>query len=253
MKADLFTEPVIGETGDHRGSWSPGPWLASGVKENTPPNVPTGVVRGGAGERMRAEKILAPTDMELAASAQKDNEGAFAELVRRHMERAIQLAYVTVGNYEDARDISQEAFVKAHRALGRFQMKSQFSTWFYRILMNTAKDFMRKQKWKRFLTWKSQEEMETFFEKVEAPGEVAQKNVAAAELGTHITEAVAKLPIKQRWIFSLRYLEGLSLREIAVITGLTEGTIKAALHFAVQKFKKEMLPYLREGGMSYGF
>ena len=253
MKKDRFKGSIRQETGDCRVDWNRRSLLTNEVKENRPRNVPAGVVRGGAGEWMSVEKMIASTDAELVAASQKGNEGAFTELVRRHKERAIQLAYVTVGHYEDARDISQEAFVKAHRALDRFQMKSQFSTWFYRILMNTAKDFMRKQKWKRFLTWKSQEEMENFFERVEAPGDAAQENVVGAELGSHMTEAVAKLPLRQRWIFSLRYLEGLSLREIAETTGLAEGTIKAALHFAVQKFKKEMLPYLREGGMSYGF
>ena len=202
---------------------------------------------------MNLEKALEKNDAELVLECRKGSEAAFTELVRRYKEKAVRLACMTVGNYEDARDISQEAFVKVYRSLGRFEMQSQFFTWFYRILMNTAKDFMRRKQWRQFLSWEDREAMENFFEKVPDRGASPRKGILDAELGHRMTHAVQKLPFKQQWIFTLRFVEGFSIREIAQTTGLAEGTVKAALHFAVQKFRKEILPYVQKGGSDYGF
>lgn len=195
-------------------------------------------------------KDMAASDQDLVRSATQgetaDREAAFAGLVRRHMEKAIQLAYLTIGNYEDAKDVSQEAFVKAYRSLDRFEMKAQFSTWLHRILMNTAKDHLRKRKWMNFLSWKTQEGSDNFFETLEASGARPGKNLLDEELGKKMSEAIQSLPFKQRWIFTLRFLEGQSLLEIAKTTRLSEGTVKATLHFAIQKFKKAVFPYLKE-------
>jgi RNA polymerase sigma-70 factor (ECF subfamily) len=186
-------------------------------------------------------------DAELIWEFKNGEEAAFEELVRRHKEKAMKLAYVTVGNYEDAKEISQDAFVKAYRGLKDFELRSKFSTWFYRILMNTAKDYLRKRKWKNFLNWKDPEEMETFFENLTDQKASPNRIMQNRELGEKITEAIKGLPPKQRWIFSLRHLEGLSIQEIAEAADLSEGTVKAALHFASQKFKEKVQPYLKRG------
>ena len=184
------------------------------------------------------------SDAGLILECKQGSEAAFAELIRRHKEKAVQLAYVAVGNYEDAKDISQEAFVKVYRALKDFNMESKFSTWFYRILMNTAKDFHRRKGWRQFLSWRSGEDMDQFFEKVEDRGAPPAKGLLDEELGARMTKAIDRLPMKQRWIFTLRFIEGLSIQEISNITQLSGGTVKSSLHFAVQKFKKEMIPYV---------
>ncbi|MBI4549315.1 MAG: sigma-70 family RNA polymerase sigma factor [Candidatus Omnitrophica bacterium] len=185
-------------------------------------------------------------DLELVAEFQRGNQRAFDELVKRHMNKAMQLAYVVIGNYEDAKDVSQEAFVKAYRALGSFRAQSKFSTWFYRVLMNTAKDFLRQRNWKKFLRWDKSESMENFFESVEDARQSPARELLGAELDQKISRAVAKLPFKQQCVFTLRFIEGLPLKEIAEITGLAEGSVKATIHFAVQKFKQSLFPYLKE-------
>ena len=197
---------------------------------------------------MTETKILERDDATLVLECRKGVESAFTELVRRHKEKAVQLAATVVGNYEDAKDISQEAFVKAYHALGRFQMQSKFSTWFYRILMNTAKDFMRRKKWKQFLAWENPEAMENFFERIPNRTASPGAGVLHQELGQEITQAIKKLPFKQQWIFTLRFVEGLSIREIAETAAVSEGTVKATLHFATEKFEKEIGPYLQKGG-----
>ncbi len=194
------------------------------------------------------EGTVEKSDLDLILEFKGGKEQAFDELVKRHMQKAVQLAYVVLGNYEDAKDASQEAFVKVYGALKDFRMQSKFSTWLYRILLNTAKDFLRKRSWKKFLQWDKKESMDQFFEKVQDErGASPGKELLGRELNQKIAAAVSKLPFKQQYIFTLRFIEGLSLKEIGEATGLAEGSVKATLHFAVQKFKASLSPYLGEG------
>ena len=189
---------------------------------------------------IQASERLMKSDAELVSEAQQGKEQAFSELMGRYKERAIRMVYTHVGNYEDAKDVSQEAFVKTYRALARFESRAKFSTWFYRILMNAANDFLRKRRLMNFLIWKENEAMENFFENVADTRISPDKSLQSRELGERMSRAVQKLPEKQRWIFTLRFLENLTLEQIAETSGLALGTVKASLHFAVQKFKKEL-------------
>lgn len=195
---------------------------------------------------MTLKEPLAKTDAELVQAFKSGQEEAFTQLVHRYRVRAIQMALIVVGNFEDAKDVSQEAFIKVHKALGKFEMKSQFSTWFYRILMNTAKDFMRKKKWEVFLSWKKSEDMQNYFDSIKGPSRSPASAALDSELRLKMTETIKKLPFQQSWIFTLRYLNGFSILQIAEVTELSEGTVKSTLHFAAQKFKKEIFPYLEK-------
>ena len=191
--------------------------------------------------------LLEMTDIELVMEFQRGKENCFDELVKRHMEKATRLAFVTVGNYEEARDISQEAFIKTYRALKGFQFKSKFSTWFYRILMNTAKDHLRTKALKKMIGWKTREDMEVFFEKVADKSFSASYEILGQETEQKISEVMRGLPNKQKWVFTLRFLEEMSIDEISQVTGMAEGTVKATIHFAMQKFKEGLSSYLAEG------
>lgn len=184
-------------------------------------------------------------DHELIVKFKSGDEAAFTALVSRNKEKAVQIAYTMVGNYEDAKDIAQDAFVKSYKALQKFEMKSKFSTWFYRILMNTAKDHFRKKKWQKMISWKSDEDMTHFMESVSDGGAKADQGAMSGELKEQMKLAIRTLPEKQRAIFTLRFLEGMSLKEICEVVNSSEGTVKSSLHFAVQKFKKEMAAYVK--------
>jgi len=196
---------------------------------------------------MSLETASVKTDFDLIDEFKAGNEQAFNELVSRYKEKAVQLACVTVGNYEDAKDVSQEAFVKVYHALKTFEARSKFTTWFYRILMNAAKDFLRKKKWLKFIGSGEKEEGE-IFDRLVDPGVSPVKGLLNKELDHHMASAIKKLPFKQQWVFILRFIEGFSIQEISETAQLAEGTVKATLHFAIEKFKKEMTPYLEEGG-----
>ncbi len=191
------------------------------------------------------------TETVLIERAQKGDDTAYSELVRRNKEKAMKMAAVVVGNWEDAKDVSQDAFVKAYHALKNFKGDSKFSTWFYRILVNTAKDHFRKKKMDRWMKWNKQEDMDVFFDQVSGK-EQTDSAVKHQELGGQMSKAIEKLPEKQKWVFTLRFVEDLSLKEIAEVTGQQEGTVKATLHFAIQKFKEAMNPYLTKGVISHG-
>ena len=206
------------------------------------PSLPAGALGGN---------VLAPSDQDLVRAFQEGDEKAFDQLVRRHMERAIQIAYVAVGNFEDAKDVSQEACVKAYRALRGFQMRSTFSTWLYRVVMNAAKDFLRRRRWKTLLTWKSPEAMGSFFEQVADARADASEGARRHEFDRAVTHAIRALPLRQRWAFTLRFLEGLSIHEVSEAMGVAEGTVKATLHAAGLKFKRDLMPFLGEGGLTH--
>jgi len=186
--------------------------------------------------------LIKMSDEELLSAYQAGNESAFSELVKRYMRRSIQLAYVTIGNFEDAKDVAQEAFVKAHRGLRGFKQQARFSTWLYRIVMNCAKDFLRKKRW--VLIARRSEDDQNYFERLPDPAVGVDAKLLGSELGLQMTGAIKELPFKQQWVFSLRFFEQMSLREISESTQMSVGAVKASLHFAIQKFRAAMRPYL---------
>ena len=183
----------------------------------------------------------------LISKARSGDTGSFSALVELYQERAVRTARSFVGNLEDARDVAQDAFVKAYKNLGRFDSESRFYTWFYRILLNTCKDFLRKKKVRRYLSfWFGKNEPEEELDPVAgAPddGRNAREELMDAETGMLIQSALEKLPFRQRSAFALRYLEGLSLEEIARHMQISEGAIKAELWHAAKKMRRLLKAY----------
>ena len=176
----------------------------------------------------------------LIEEARSGNASSFSVLVEIYQERAIHAANSFVGNLEDARDIAQEAFVKAYENLGRFEAQSRFYTWLYRILINTCKDFLRKKKFRQtFSFWFGREEEEGLDPVVNVvdPSKNASESLLNRELGTSISEALETLPSRQKSVFILRYLEGMSLNEISQTLSLSVGAVKAHLWQAGQKMR----------------
>ncbi len=156
-------------------------------------------------------------------------------------------AYALTGSWEDARDLAQEAFVKAYENLEGFKSESRFYTWFYRILSNGCKDHLRKKKVRAAISFFSGGGGETETaaeERVADRGENAKEALLNRELGGQLYAAIAKLPFRQKNVFVLRYLEGLSLREIGENMGISPGAVKAHLWQAVRKMKEALGPYL---------
>ena len=192
----------------------------------------------------------------LIQKAKQGNLQAFSLLIKMHQERAARTAYSFVGNREDAYDIAQEAFVKAYEALSKFKGGSKFSTWLYRIIANVSKDFLRKKNVRAHL-WinpgRSEEDsMPDAVTSAPSPAPDALYTLMSQELGVAIQQAMEELPFQQKSVFALRYLEGLSLDEIAEALELTTGAVKAHLWQAGQKMKKSMSAFMPGQGASDG-
>ena len=185
----------------------------------------------------------------LVEEARSGNVQSFSALVELYQERAIHAANSFVGNMEDARDITQEAFVKAYEKLADFKAESKFYTWFYRILVNGCKDFLRKRKLRQtFSFWFGKEEDESLDPVMNVTDRTqnASEQLANRELGSSISAAMEALPFRQKSVFVLRYLEGMSMNEIAETLDVSVGAVKANLWQAGQKMKVLLKGVLHE-------
>lgn len=176
---------------------------------------------------MPEQAEAAPTDDELVRRARAGDEGAFSELVIRHRVAVYRAAWRVSGNHAEADDLSQEAFVKAHRALGSFRGESQFRTWVVRIVMNlafTARQMRRPSA--------SIDEVRA----LPAGGPPADRRL----LGTEVRAAVEALPPRQRQVLLLKVYEGLKFQEIADLAGISVGTAKATFFHAVRSLRSRL-------------
>ena len=190
--------------------------------------------------------MLPPTDeKELVERFQNGEKDVFNELVIKYQGKIYNLVYKYVSNSETARDLSQEIFIKAFRALPRFKRQSAFYSWLYRIAINLCIDFIRQQKRGQTLSFEDLTtggNDEVMFNDVSP---LPPDQVEAKELGHIIGKAVEQLPPKQQRVFNLRYHHGLQLKEIAAQLDRSEGTIKAHLHHAHKRLQTLLIPYLK--------
>ena len=153
----------------------------------------------------------------------------FAVLVRQYSEPLYWKVRRLVLNHEDANDVLQNAFLKIWNNLDTFQGKSALSTWLYRIAINEALDFVRRQKNVNSATVSTEDE----------PGVAARlmgdDYFDGDEAQARLQEAVARLPEVQRTVFTLKYFDELKYSEISKILDTSEGALKASYHLAVKK------------------
>lgn len=153
----------------------------------------------------------------------------FAVLVRQYSEPLYWKVRRIVLNHEDANDVLQNAFLKIWNNLDTFQGKSALSTWLYRIAINEALDFVRRQKNVNSATVSTEDE----------PGVAARlmgdDYFDGDEVQARLQEAVARLPEVQRTVFTLKYFDELKYSEISKILDTSEGALKASYHLAVKK------------------
>ena len=187
-----------------------------------------------------------PTDeKELVERFQNGEQEAFNELVNRYHGKVYNLVYKYVPNSETAKDLSQEIFIKAYRALPNFKRQSAFYSWLYRIAVNLCIDFIRQQKRGQTLSF---DDLPTVGNDEPAFNDVSPlppDQLETKELGQIIGQAVQQLPPKQQHVFNLRYHDGLQLKEIAAQLDRSEGTIKAHLHHAHKRLRTLLVPYLK--------
>ncbi len=175
---------------------------------------------------------------------------AFHELVERSKIMTYRTAYDLTGNRHDAEDLSQEAYVRAFRALSRFRGDSKWSTWMYRIIVNIAQDRWRKEvKHKMEYTDNIESRSEMSFEANENNHPGPDRHAASSVIQKHIDLALESLSPNERTVFVLRHYNHLKINEIAEVMKLAEGTVKSYLFRAIKTLQKELAFYKPELGL----
>jgi RNA polymerase sigma-70 factor (ECF subfamily) len=184
-------------------------------------------------------------DADLIRQAQRGDRAAFEELVRQYDQAVLRLALHLTGSEADARDIYQDAFLKAYRNLGSFRFECSFYTWIYRIVTNLCLDHLRKKQVRKedapVVTGSDGEEYSLLDQVADdRSGASPERDLMRRELGARIARALHKLTPRERMVFEMKHFQGLKLRTIGEALNTTEETAKNTLFRATQKLRASL-------------
>ena len=187
------------------------------------------------------------SDHELVRASRRGDKEAFRELVERYQRKITSVAVGMVHNREDAIEIAQETFVKAYENLDNFKGESSFYTWLYRIVVNRAIDFQRRERRHPTVPLEdtatiAAEDYEDLF-KEDRPTDPFHQ-AQAHEIGDRVTEAINELTPDHKAVILLREVEGLSYDEISRVMQCSKGTVMSRLHYARKKLQKRLKDYI---------
>ena len=182
-------------------------------------------------------------ETEIIGAVLQGEKERYGELVSRYQLAAWKLAYSFVGDWEEAKDLSQNGFVKAYRHLRSFRAGARFSTWLYRIIANECKDHLRRRRRQPELLNLSggpgNDEQEPALDPAD-PGADPRQRAHERELAGRLARSIGRLPMNQRTAFNLHHLNGLPVEEVSRVMGCREGTVKAHLFRAVQSLRRDL-------------
>ena len=179
------------------------------------------------------------TDEELVARSKGGDADSFNQLILRWERPIYALAYRVIGREEDARDVCQETFLRAFRALPGFKGEAKFSSWVYRIALNLCRDWMRRQR--RAPTVQMPEGVDPIEMASErGPVESIETLVERRELSGVVEEAMALLPEEQRTAIILKEYHGMTFQEIADLQGCPLSTVKTRLYQGLSVLRRHL-------------
>ena len=184
-------------------------------------------------------------DAALIRAFQAGKKAVFDELVLRHKDKLFNLCYRFLGDYQDANDSAQETFIKVYRSLKKFRFESTFSTWLYRIAVNTCKNKLKSSEYrhrKKMVRLDNPGKSEGAADSIEIRDETQSPLVELEkkERLMLIQNAIDSLPTEKKTVVVLCDIEGLSYEEIAHITGYGLGTVKSKLARARLDLRKKL-------------
>jgi len=186
-------------------------------------------------------------DRQLVRRVQAGEYSAFDALVQKYQERVYNTVYHMTSNHEDANDLTQEAFIKAHKAINSFKGDSSFFTWIYRIAVNKTINFLKTRKNKIHLSLNDLD-----FNAEHDPEIVAfvsentpRRDLNLSELQEKLNEAMQKLSDTHRLVVTLHDVQGLSHEEISKIMDCNTGTVRSRLFYARQQLQGFLSDYLK--------
>jgi RNA polymerase sigma-70 factor (ECF subfamily) len=179
------------------------------------------------------------TDEDLVARSIGGDPDSFNELIHRWERPIYALAYRQLGREEDARDVCQETFLRAYRALGGFRGQAKFSSWLYRIALNLCRDWMRRER--RAPVVQAPEDVDLMeLAAQREPSESIEDRVARRDLSRAVERAMARLPEEQRTAIILKEYQGLTFQEIADLIGCPLSTVKTRLYQGLTVLRREL-------------
>ena len=188
------------------------------------------------------------TDEELVARSMGGDLDSFNQLVLRWERPIYALAYRVIGREEDARDVAQETFLRAFRALKGFKGQAKFSSWLYRITLNLCRDWIRRER--RTPVVQAPEGVDVIELAGESsPSETIEQLVSRHEIGRAVGKAMSQLPEEQRTAIILKEYHGLTFQEIADLLDCPLSTVKTRLYQGLTVLRKQ----LREAGVESTF
>ena len=191
---------------------------------------------------------MASTDEELVARSRTGDLDSFNQLVLRWERPIYALAYRTIGREEDARDLCQETFLRAFRALPGFRGQAKFSSWLYRIALNLCRDWIRRER--RAPVVQPPEDVDLIEMAAAAePSESIEDLVARKEISAAVARVMAALPEEQRTAILLKEYHGLTFQEIADMQDCPLSTVKTRLYQGLSVLRRQ----LERSGVSGGF
>src|SRR5215470_4037969 len=180
-------------------------------------------------------------DEEIVTLCQQGQREVFEVLVRKYMEKAFRIAFDFTHDTEEAKDLSQDAFLRAFSRIKQFDCRSSFYTWFYRLVVNLCLDHTRR---KGRVVW---ERLESDAESTVVPAALTDTSAGpdqeamAGETKRRVDRTLEAMPKKQRTAFLLRNHQGLSIPDIAKVMKTTEGTVRVYLHRAVAALRQSLV------------
>ncbi len=191
----------------------------------------------------RSSTTSASDDHDLVIAARKGDRDAFRTLFERYHRRAYALAFGVLRHPDDALDVVQDAFIKAHKYLDKFEGNSSFYTWLYRIVMNLAIDHLRKHRRVKPVEL-DESKLEDSADHALLPrilGANPGRALMDKEIRARIDAALEELSENHRAVLVMRELEGLSYEEMAQAMGCSKGTIMSRLFHARKNMQKRLL------------
>lgn len=186
-------------------------------------------------------------DKELVEKAQRGDVHAFEELVQRYHGKIYGLTYNMTSNREDAEDLTQEVFVKAHEAIARFKGNSSFYTWIYRIAVNKTINYRKKRNRKRAMSldqFDQEIKQDEDYHALTSKGSPL-RNINLSELQKRLNEALQNLSEKHRTVVVLHDVQGIPHEEIAKMVGASVGTIRSRLFYARRQMQGELTEFMK--------
>ena len=182
---------------------------------------------------------MASTDEELVARSRGGDLDSFNQLVLRWERPIYALAYRVIGREEDARDVAQETFLRAFRALAGFKGQAKFSSWLYRITLNLCRDWIRRERRAPVAQAPEGIDLDRARRRRRAD-RIGRRALSRRELGRAVAKAMAVLPEEQRTAIVLKEYHGLTFQEIADLLDCPLSTVKTRLYQGLSVLRKQL-------------